>query len=419
MMFHSQSSKISSLDPDLQTLIDGEKGRQEEGLELIASENYASPAVMQAQGSILTNKYAEGLPKKRYYGGCHFVDQVEELAIQRACQLFNCKFANVQPHSGSQANMASFFSLIEPGDTIMGMDLSEGGHLTHGSPVNFSGKLFNVVSYGLNPETELIDYDAVEKKAQEVKPKMIIAGASAYSRTIDFERFRKIADSVGAYLLVDMAHIAGLVAAGVHPSPFPHAHVVTTTTHKTLRGPRGGLILTNDEELAKKINFNLFPGIQGGPLEHVIAAKAVAFLEALDPSFKSYQQQVINNTQALAKSLQEQGLTVVSGGSDNHLLMVNVEPAGLTGKKAETVLENAGITCNKNMIPGDKKSPFVTSGIRLGTPAITTRGMKEEHMKRIGEWIFRVLKNADDEKIIAEVKAEVLGLCRDFPVYKD
>lgn len=418
-MFHSQSSKLSVLDPELQRMIDGERERQEEGLELIASENYASPAVMQAQGSILTNKYAEGLPNKRYYGGCHFVDKVEELAIERACQLFNCKFANVQPHSGSQANMASFFALIEPGDTIMGMDLSQGGHLTHGSPVNFSGRLFNVVSYGLNTETELIDYEAVEEKAKAVQPKLIIAGASAYSRVIDFERFRKIADSVGAYLLVDMAHIAGLVAAGVHPSPFPHAHVVTTTTHKTLRGPRGGLILTNDEDLAKKINFNLFPGIQGGPLEHVIAAKAVAFLEALDPSFKTYQQQVIKNAQALAKSLQEQGLTIVSEGSDNHLLMVNVESAGLTGKKAEAVLEQAAITCNKNMIPGDKKSPFVTSGIRLGTPAITTRGMKEEHMKKIGEWIYKVLKNADDEKTVAEVKKEVLGLCGDFPVYKD
>lgn len=418
-MFHSQSSQLADLDPKLQRMIDGERDRQEEGLELIASENYASPALMQAQGSILTNKYAEGLPNKRYYGGCHFVDQVEELAIERACQLFNCKFANVQPHSGSQANMASFFSLIETGDTIMGMDLSQGGHLTHGSPVNFSGKLFNVVSYGLDPETELIDYEAVEKKAQEVQPKLIIAGASAYSRVIDFEKFRKIADSVGAYLLVDMAHIAGLVAAGLHPSPFPHAHVVTTTTHKTLRGPRGGLILTNHEELAKKINFNVFPGIQGGPLEHVIAAKAVAFLEALDPSFKTYQQQVISNAQALAKSLQEQGLTVVSAGSDNHLLMVNVESAGLTGKKAETVLEQAAITCNKNMIPGDKKSPFVTSGIRLGTPAITTRGMKEEHMKTIGEWIYQVLKNADDEKVITEIKRQVLELCGDFPVYKD
>jgi glycine hydroxymethyltransferase len=400
-------------------MIEGEAKRQEEGLELIASENYTSPAVMQAQGSILTNKYAEGLPNKRYYGGCHFVDQVEELAIERACELFNCKFANVQPHSGSQANMASFFALIGPGDTIMGMDLSQGGHLTHGSPVNFSGRLFNVITYGLNPENELIDYDTVEKKALEVKPKMIIAGASAYSRVIDFERFRKIADSVGAYLLVDMAHIAGLVAAGVHPSPFPHAHVATTTTHKTLRGPRGGLILTNDEDLAKKINFNLFPGIQGGPLEHVIAAKAVAFLEALDPSFKTYQQQVIANTRALAESLQSEGLKIVSGGSDNHLLMVNVEPVGLTGKKSETILEQASITCNKNMIPGDKKSPFVTSGIRLGTPAVTTRGMKEEHMKQIGKWICKVLKNADDEKVVAEVQKEVLGLCCDFPVYKD
>lgn len=418
-MFHPATGKLSDMDPSLQTLIDKERHRQEEGLELIASENYTSPAVMQAQGSILTNKYAEGLPKKRYYGGCEFVDLIEELAIERATKLFGCKFANVQPHSGSQANMACYFALLEHGDKIMGMDLSQGGHLTHGSPVNFSGKLFQVVAYGLDPKTEALDYDAIRTLALKEKPKMIIAGASAYARTIDFAAFRKIADEVGAYLLVDMAHIAGLVAAGVHPSPLPHAHVVTTTTHKTLRGPRGGLILTNDEELFKKFNFNVFPGIQGGPLEHVIAAKAVAFLEALDPSFKTYQEQVIKNAKTLSESLQAEGLTIVSGGTDNHLLMVNVDSIGLTGKAAETLLEKASITCNKNMIPGDKKSPFITSGIRLGTPAVTTRGFKEDHMQKIAKWMAQVLKNPQDEKLISEVRQEIEELCRAFPVYRN
>lgn len=418
-MFHPATGKLSDIDPSLQTLIDKERHRQEEGLELIASENYTSPAVMQAQGSILTNKYAEGLPKKRYYGGCEFVDMIEELAIERATKLFGCKYANVQPHSGSQANMACYFALLEAGDKIMGMDLSQGGHLTHGSPVNFSGKLFQIVAYGLDPKTEALDYAAIRELALKEKPKMIVAGASAYARTIDFEAFRKIADEVNAYLMVDMAHIAGLVAAGVHPSPIPHAHVVTTTTHKTLRGPRGGLILTNDEELAKKLNFNVFPGIQGGPLEHVIAAKAVAFLEALDPSFKTYQEQVIKNAKALAEGLQAQGLTIVSGGTDNHLLMVNVETIGLTGKAAEALLEKASITCNKNMIPGDKKSPFVTSGIRIGTPAITTRGLKEDHMQKIANWMGQVLKNPEDEKLIANVRQEIETLCRQFPVYRN
>lgn len=418
-MFHKDAQTVSTMDPEIQAIIDNERKRQEEGLELIASENYASPAVMEAQGSVLTNKYAEGQPKKRYYGGCEFVDQAELLAKDRACKLFDCNFANVQPHSGSQANMGAFFALIEPGDTIMGMDLSQGGHLTHGSPVNFSGRTYNVVPYGLDMETEAIDYEALQKLATEHKPKLIIAGASAYSKTIDFKKFREIADSVDAYLMVDMAHIAGLVAAGVHPSPFPHAHVVTSTTHKTLRGPRGGIILTNDEEIAKKIDFHVFPGIQGGPLEHVIAAKAVAFKEALDPQFKDYQQRVVANAQALAAGLQKEGIDVVSNGTDNHLLMIKTDSVGLTGKEAEKTLEHAGITCNKNMIPGDTRSPFVTSGIRLGTPAITTRGLDSSHMQMLAGWINKALRNAGDEKILADVRKEVLSLCSDFPVYKN
>lgn len=416
-MFHPNSKSITSMDPQIAEIMDLERKRQEEGLELIASENYTSSAVMQAQGSILTNKYAEGYPKKRYYGGCEFVDSSEQLAIDRLKELFGAKYVNVQPHSGSQANMACYFALLEPGDKIMGMDLSQGGHLTHGSPVNFSGKLYEVISYGLDTETEELDYEEIRKTAQKEKPKMIVAGASAYSRTIDFAKFREIADEVGAYLLVDMAHISGLVAAGVHPSPMPYAHYVTSTTHKTLRGPRGGIILTNDEELAKKMNFNIFPGIQGGPLEHVIAAKAVAFWEALQPEFKTYQEQVVKNAKRLAKALQDQGIKIVSGGTDNHLVLVNVDSVGLTGKEAEKVLEMAHITCNKNMIPGDKRSPFITSGVRLGTPAITTRGMKEEHMDLIGSWIGRVLKNKDNEGEIAKVAAEVKTLCHDFPVY--
>lgn len=416
-MFHPNSKSITSMDPKIAELIDLERKRQEEGLELIASENYASSAVMQAQGTILTNKYAEGYPKKRYYGGCEFVDSAEQLAIDRLKELFGAKFANVQPHSGSQANMAVYFALLEPGDKVMGMDLAQGGHLTHGSPVNFSGKLYNIVSYGLNPETEELDYEEIMEIAKKEKPKMIVAGASAYSRTIDFKKFREIADAVGAYLMVDMAHISGLVAAGVHPSPVEHAHYVTSTTHKTLRGPRGGIILTNDEELAKKMNFNIFPGIQGGPLEHVIAAKAVAFEEALQPEYKAYQEQVIKNAKRLAEKLQEQGIKIVSGGTDNHLVLVNVDSVGLTGKEAEKLLEAAHITCNKNMIPGDKRSPFVTSGVRLGTPAITTRGMTEEHMDMIASWIGRVFKSKESPDEIQKISTEVKALCRDFPVY--
>ena len=416
-MFLKNAQSFETMDSEVFALTNKELKRQEEGLELIASENYASPAVMQAQGSILTNKYAEGLPGKRYYGGCENVDSIEQIAIDRVCKLFKCKYANVQPHSGSQANMGSFFALIEPGDTILGMDLSQGGHLTHGSPVNFSGKLFNVISYGLNVEKEELDYDEIRKVALAAKPKLIIAGASAYAREIDFSKFREIADEVGAYLLVDMAHIAGLVAAGVHQSPFPHAHVVTSTTHKTLRGPRGGIALTNDEEIIKKINFNMFPGIQGGPLEHVIAAKAVAFKEALDESFVAYQKQVISNAKALAENLQGLGIDIVSNGTDNHLVLVKTDSVGLTGKVAEATLEKAGITCNKNMIPGDTRSPFVTSGIRLGTPAITTRGLKEEQMKNVANWIVEALKNHDNESKLQEIKSEVEKLCKEFPVY--
>ncbi len=416
-MFHSNSHSLASMDPEISELVGREWARQEEGLELIASENYTSKAVMEAQGSVLTNKYAEGLPHKRYYGGCEVVDSVEELAIERVKKLFGANFANVQPHSGSQANMACYFSVLEPGDKVMGMDLSQGGHLTHGSPVNFSGRFYKIVSYGLNPETEALDYEAIAELARKEKPKMIVAGASAYARTIDFEKFRKIADEVGAYLMVDMAHIAGLVAAGVHPNPVPHAHFVTSTTHKTLRGPRGGIILTNDEELAKKINFNVFPGIQGGPLEHVIAAKGVAFYEALQPEFKSYGEQVIANAKAMARELMKNGIELVSDGTDNHLVLVKTDSVGLTGKEAEKVLERAGITCNKNMIPGDKRSPFVTSGVRLGTPAITTRGMTEKHMAQIAGWIVSALKNANNDGELVKIRSEVLALCKDFPVY--
>lgn len=410
---------LKEMDLEIFNLLEKERERQEEGLELIASENYTSRAVMEAQGSIATNKYAEGLPGKRYYGGCEFVDGIENLAIERVKKLFNAQYANVQPHSGSQANMAAYFSILSPGDKVLGMNLSEGGHLTHGSSVNFSGKLYQVISYGLDPQSEMIDYDSLSALALKEKPKLIIAGASAYSRTLDFKRFREIADSVNAYLIVDMAHIAGLVAAGLHPSPLPFAHIVTTTTHKTLRGPRGGLILCNDEELMKKINFNVFPGIQGGPLEHVIAAKAVAFKEALTPEFKTYQEQVIKNAKALSSALEKKGMKIVSGGTDNHLLMVNTDSVGLTGKQAEAVLEKAAITCNKNMIPGDKRSPFVTSGIRLGTPAITTRGLKENHMEQIASWIKEAFSNHENEEALTKIKKEVLKLCQDFPVYPE
>ncbi len=406
------------MDPEIFKLIQSERARQEDGLELIASENYTSPAVMEVQGSILTNKYAEGLPNKRYYGGCEFVDQAEILAIERACQLFGSKFANVQPHSGSQANMGSYFAMLEHGDKVLGMNLAEGGHLTHGSPVNFSGKLFKFSAYGLHPETERIDMNIVRETAKKEMPKLIIAGASAYSREIDFKAFHDIAFEVGAKLLVDMAHIAGLVAAGLHMSPVPWADVVTSTTHKTLRGPRGGIILTNNEELFKKLNSNIFPGIQGGPLEHVIAAKAVAFKEALEPDYKTYQMQVINNAKALASALMENGIQLVSGGTDNHLVLVKTDSVGLSGKEAEHALELAGITCNKNMVPNDKRSPFVTSGVRLGTPAITTRGLTEKHMVTLASWINSALRNSKDEAQLLKIKTQVLDLCKTFPVYK-
>ena len=417
-MFHTDANQLEKMDPEIFGIIKKERSRQEDGLELIASENYASPAVMQAQGSILTNKYAEGLPKKRYYGGCEFVDLVEIIAIERLCKLFGAKYANVQAHSGSQANMAAYFALLNHGDTVLGMNLAEGGHLTHGSPVNFSGKLFKFTSYGLNPKTERLDYDMIREIALSVKPKLIVAGASAYAREIDFKKFREIADEVGAFLMVDMAHIAGLVAAGLHMSPIPYAHVTTSTTHKTLRGPRGGIILTNDEELFKKLNSNIFPGIQGGPLEHVIAAKAVAFKEALEPSFIAYQKQVILNAKTLSEALISKGIELVTGGTDNHLLLLKTDSVGLSGKEAEAALEHAGITCNKNMVPNDKRSPFITSGVRLGTPAITTRGLTEEHMKVLADWIHSALTNSTNEEKLKNIKLQVLELCKTFPVYK-
>lgn len=405
------------MDPEIFGIIQKERARQEDGLELIASENYTSPAVMQAQGSILTNKYAEGLPNKRYYGGCEFVDQAETIAIERVTKLFAAKFANVQPHSGSQANMGAYFSMLEHGDKVLGMNLAEGGHLTHGSPVNFSGKLFHFSSYGLHPETERLDYNILRETALREKPKLIVAGASAYAREIDFKIFHDIAAEIGARLMVDMAHIAGLVAAGLHMSPIPWADVTTSTTHKTLRGPRGGIILTDNEELFKKLNSNIFPGIQGGPLEHVIAGKAVAFKEALLPEFITYQKQVIANSKTLAASLIDKGIGLVSGGTDNHLVLLKTDSVGLSGKEAEKALEHAGITCNKNMIPGDKRSPFITSGIRLGTPAITTRGLKEEHMVMLAAWIHEALTNSTNEEVLKKIKNQVLELCRTFPVY--
>lgn len=409
-------SFLENNDPEIFKNINLEKERQELGLELIASENYCSQAVMEAQGSCLTNKYAEGYPGKRYYGGCEHVDTVEQIAIDRLKKIFNAQYVNVQPHSGSSANMGVYLATLAPGDTVLGMSLNEGGHLTHGSPVNFSGKLFNFVSYGLNAE-ELIDYDQMEKLAIEHKPKMIVGGASAYPRVIDFKRIKEIADKVGAMVMIDMAHIAGLVASGHHPSPMDYADFVTSTTHKTLRGPRGGIILSNNEEWFKKLNSVIFPGIQGGPLEHVIAAKAVAFGEALKPEFKNYQGQVIKNAQALAKELMKEGLEIVSGGTDNHLILVKTDSVNLSGKDAEHLLEEVSITCNKNMIPNDSRSPFVTSGIRLGTPAITTRGFKEEHMKKVASWITQTLKNPEDKALHQKIKAEVHAICRDFPVY--
>lgn len=407
---------IQAQDQAVFEAMENEKKRQQANIELIASENFVTQAVMEAQGSVLTNKYAEGYPAKRYYGGCEHVDVVENIARDRLKELFGAEHANVQPHSGSQANMAVYMTALEQGDTIIGMNLSHGGHLTHGSPVNFSGIQYNFVEYGVNKENELIDYEDVRQKALEHKPKMIVAGASAYSRTIDFAKFREIADEVGAYLMVDMAHIAGLVAAGLHPNPVPHSHFVTSTTHKTLRGPRGGLILTT-EEWAKKIDKTIFPGIQGGPLMHVIAAKAVAFGEALQDDFKTYQQQVIVNAQALAATLSDEGVRIVSGGTDNHVFLIDVKGLGLTGKVAEHVLDEVGITVNKNTIPFDQESPFVTSGIRIGTPAVTSRGFKEDEMKEIGKIIADLLKNHEDEAALATAKDRVKALTDKFPLY--
>ena len=404
-------------DSPVEEAIAAELGRQQHTLELIASENIVSRAVMQAQGSVMTNKYAEGYPGRRYYGGCEHVDKIEALAQQRACEMFGVKHANVQPHSGSQANMAVYMAVLSPGDTIMGMDLSHGGHLTHGSPVNFSGRLYNVVAYGVREDNELIDYDVMQKLADIHRPKMIIGGASAYERHIDFARMRQIADSVGAILFVDMAHYAGLIAAGEYPSPVGHAHVITTTTHKTLRGPRGGMILTDDDELAKKLNSRIFPGIQGGPLMHVIAAKAVAFGEALGEQFKADQKQVIKNARALAATLSEGGLRIVSGGTDCHMFRVDVRPQGLNGKQAEEALEAAAITTNKNTIPFDPESPFVTSGIRIGTSVITSRGMKEDEARQIGEMILRVLHAPEDQAVLKAVAQEICDLTNSFPIY--
>ncbi|BBB59665.1 serine hydroxymethyltransferase 1 [Undibacterium sp. KW1] len=413
----AKNHTLANVDPELFATIQKENVRQQEHIELIASENYCSPAVMEAQGSQLTNKYAEGYPGKRYYGGCEHVDVVEQLAIDRLKQLFNANFANVQPNSGSQANQGVFFALLNPGDTIMGMSLAEGGHLTHGMPLNMSGKWFNVVSYGLNAQED-IDYDAMEKLARETKPKLIIAGASAFALRIDFERFSKIAKEIGAYFMVDMAHYAGLIAAGVYPNPVPFADVVTSTTHKSLRGPRGGIILTNDEAIAKKINSAIFPGLQGGPLMHVIAGKAVAFKEALTPEFKAYQEQVVKNAAALANTLTERGLRIVSGRTESHVMLVDLRPKNLTGKEAEAILGSAHMTCNKNGIPNDPQKPMITSGIRLGSPAFTTRGFKEEQAVKVGNLIADVLDNPHDAATIERVKAEVKQLTDAFPVYQ-
>ena len=415
-MFDRAQSTVANVDPDLWSVIQRENQRQEDHIELIASENYASPAVMAAQGSQLTNKYAEGYPGKRYYGGCEYVDMVEQLAIDRLKLLFGAEHANVQPNSGSQANQGVFFALLQPGDTIMGMSLAEGGHLTHGMPLNMSGKWFKVVSYGLTAAEE-IDYDAMERLAHEHKPKLIIAGASAYSLRIDFERFAKVAKAIGAYFMVDMAHYAGLIAGGVYPNPVPHADVVTSTTHKSLRGPRGGVILMKDH-VAKQINSAIFPGIQGGPLMHVIAAKAVAFKEALAPEFKLYQQQVAKNAVVLADTLIERGLRIVSGRTESHVMLVDLRPKGITGKDAENLLGAAHMTCNKNGIPNDPQKPMVTSGIRLGTPAMTTRGFKEEQARQTAHLIADVLDKPNDEVNTAAVRAKVAALTRDFPVYR-
>lgn len=407
---------LESVDKKLWEAICLEEKREIEKLELIASENFVSDAVREAAASVMTHKYAEGYPGRRYYGGCEFVDIAEELARERALKLFGADHANVQPHAGSQANMAAYFSVLEPGDTILGMNLSHGGHLTHGHPVNFSGMMYKVYSYTVERETEQLDYDHIEEVARESNPKMIICGASAYPRIIDFKRFRQIADAVGAYLLADIAHIAGLVVAGLHPDPVPYCDFITTTTHKTLRGPRGGLILCR-KEFAKAVDKSVFPGIQGGPLMHIIASKAVAFQEALQPSFKEYQKQIVKNAEALSRSLQENGLRLVSGGTDNHLLLVDVSSLGLTGKKAENYLDRAGITTNKNTIPFDKEKPFVTSGIRIGTPAVTTRGMKEEDMKAIAGWIKRALEAGEDDAELKRIEQEVKDFNQRFPLY--
>jgi glycine hydroxymethyltransferase len=414
--------KIADFDPQLQAALDAERVRQEEHIELIASENYTSPRVMQAQGTALTNKYAEGYPGKRYYGGCEHVDVVEQLAIDRLKQLFDCDYANVQPHSGAQANAAIFLALVNPGDTVMGMNLAQGGHLTHGNPINFSGRHYKIVPYGLDPETGVINYEEMERIALESKPKMIIGGFSAYSRVKDWARMRAIADKVGAYLWVDMAHVAGLVAAGEYPSPLPHAHVVTSTTHKTLRGPRGGIIVAKGqpEEFYKKLNSAVFPGIQGGPLMHVIAGKAVAFLEALAPEFTTYQKQVVANARAMAAVLKDRGYKVVSGGTDNHLMLIDLIGKEYTGKDADAALGHANITVNKNSVPNDPRSPFVTSGLRIGTPAVTTRGFKESECRELAGWLCDVLDslgNGASEQVIAQVKQKALAICARFPVY--
>ena len=414
----NRDMKIAGYDDEIWNAIQAETKRQEAHIELIASENYTSPRVMEAQGSALTNKYAEGYPGKRYYGGCEYVDIAEELAINRAKQLFGAAYANVQPHSGSQANSAVFMALLKPGDTVLGMSLAHGGHLTHGASVNFSGKIYNAVQYGINTETGLIDYDEVEQLAVENKPKMIIAGFSAYSQALDFARFRAIADKVGAYLFVDMAHVAGLVAAGVYPDPIPHAHVIATTTHKTLRGPRGGLILAcDDADLQKKLNSAVFPGGQGGPLMHVIAAKAICFKEAMTDEFKSYQQQVIKNAKAMAEVFIDRGFDVVSGGTTNHLFLVSLIKQDITGKDADAALGRAHITVNKNAVPNDPRSPFVTSGLRIGTPAVTTRGFGESECRDLAGWMCDILDNIDSDEVNARVKEQVSALCARFPVY--
>ena len=410
---------LDVVDTEIQEAINKELSRQRDKLEMIASENIVSKAVMQAQGSVLTNKYAEGYPGKRYYGGCEYVDVVEQLAIDRAKKLFGAEYANVQPHSGAQANTAVYFALLEPGDTILGMNLTDGGHLTHGSPVNISGKYFKIIPYGVDKETECIDYDELERLAKEHQPKLIVGGASAYSRVIDFERMAQIAKSVGAYLMIDMAHIAGLVAAGLHPSPVPYADVVTTTTHKTLRGPRGGLILCRDAEFGKQFNKAIFPGIQGGPLMHVVAAKAVAFKEALSDEFKVYQQQVLDNAKALADELVKKGFRIVSGGTDNHLMLVDLRSKNITGKEAQFLLDEIGITANRNTIPFEPLSPFVTSGIRLGTPALTTRGLKEEDIREVADIIADVIENREDGAVIEAAKAKVQAICKKFPLYEE